>query len=314
MFSVIMPVYNGADFIDEAIKSVLEQTYTDWELIVVNDGSTDKTAEVLSKYTNNEKIHILIQENKGVSAARNNGISRSKGEYIAFLDADDLWHKNHLEVLKSLTDKYPSAGLYGTFTRTELVNGEVTEECNYFKNREETVYLEDFFSEYHKDKSVKMFTVITTCVSAESLSRAGGFPVGCAIGEDLELSLRIAAYFPVVLTKKATATYRKANSTATKDNSFDPDWKFFDTVTELYEDESIPDAKKENLRKVMQWFTMRRCRHYIINGQKKKAWQQFWSIGRDSKLIKDNCITFILLFLPVAVVRKIFKMRWSGKA
>ena len=278
MFSVIIPVYNGEKFIDNAISSVMSQTYSDCELIIVNDGSKDNTATVLEKYEGNPKITVISQENGGVSKARNNGISHAIGSHIVFLDADDEWEKYHLETMSKLIDKYPSAGLYGTFTRTELVNGDVISECNFFKDKDEDVFLDDFFQEYHKDKSAKMFTVITTCISAEAIKKAGGFPEGCAIGEDLELSLRVAAYYPVVLSKIITATYKKENSVATKDKSFDPDWKFFDTVEELYEDSSIPTSKKENIRKVMGWFTMRRCRHYIIDGQKRKAYTAFLDI------------------------------------
>ena len=145
MFSVIIPVYNGAKFIDNAIKSVFSQTNSDWELIVVNDGSKDNTEDVLKKYADNDKIRIINQENGGVSVARNTGYEVSKGEYIAFLDADDVWHNNHLEVMAELIQQYPTAGLYGTFTRTELVNGEIIEKAEYFGDREDAVFLEDFF-------------------------------------------------------------------------------------------------------------------------------------------------------------------------
>lgn len=314
MFSVIIPVYNGEKFVNNAINSVFAQTYSDWELILINDGSRDNTATVLEEYAGNDKITVINQENGGVSVARNNGIARAKGDYIVFLDADDIWEDFHLETMADLIEKYPGAGLYGTFTKTELVNGEVISECNYFKDKDEDVLLDDFFSEYHKDKSAKMFTVITTCISAEAMKKAGGFPVGCAIGEDLELSLRVAAYFPVVLSKKITATYQKENSVATKDRSFDPDWKFFDTVEELYNDSDIPSSKKDNIRRVMGWFTMRRCRHYIIDGQKTKAWKAYKDTPKDSASLKDRMINLVLLVLPIALVRKIFATRWRGKA
>ena len=314
MFSVIIPVYNGGKFIDNAISSVMSQTYSDYELIIVNDGSIDNTATVLEKYEGNPKITVISQENGGVSKARNNGISHAKGSHIVFLDADDEWEKYHLETMSKLIDKYPSARLYGTFTRTELVNGDVISECNFFKDKDEDVFLDDFFEEYHKDKSAKMFTVITTCISAEAIKKAGGFPEGCAIGEDLELSLRVAAYYPVVLSRIITATYKKENSVATKDKSFDPDWKFFDTVEELYKDSSIPASKKENIRKVMGWFTMRRCRHYIIDGQKRKAYKAFLDIPKGSVSLKDKMINLVLLILPVTFVRKIFATRWRRQA
>ena len=313
MFSVIIPVYNGAKFIDKAIESVFSQSLADWELIIVDDGSRDETPQVLEKYRGHEKIRILSQENQGVSAARNHGVQASKGEYIAFLDADDLWHNNHLETMRALIEKYPDAGFYGTFTRTELVNGDVIEECSYFKGRQE-VYTQDFFEEYNRDKSAKMFTVITSCLRREAFDRAGGFPVGCRIGEDLELSLVAAAYYPVALSAKATATYKKENSTATRNRSFDPDWGFFDRAEALCRDNSIAAQKRENLKKLMQWFSMRRCRHYILAGERKKAVAVHRSMDKSAVSKKDIAINGLLLMLPNWLVRKIFEVRWRGKA
>ena len=314
MFSVIMPVYNGEKFIDDAIQSVCAQTYDNWELIIVNDGSKDNTAEVLKKYETNPQIKIIHKENGGVSVARNTAISASKGEYIVFLDADDVWHTNHLEVMNELITEYPDAGLYATFTRTELVNGGVIEECNFFKDKPDVVYLEDFFKAYYNDKSAMIFNITTACFSRKALDVTGLFPVGCAIGEDLELALRIAAYFPVVLSKKATGTYKKTNSTATKDVSFDPDWKFFDTVNSLYSDSRIGSDKKENLKKIMQWFTMRKARHLVICGRRKEAFSAYRDIGNDPKLLKDKLITLAILLMPVFMVRKLFEVRWRGRA
>ena len=314
MFSVIMPVYNGEKFIDDAINSVCAQTYDNWELVIVNDGSKDNTADVLKKYEINSQIKIIHQENGGVSVARNTAISASKGEYIVFLDADDVWHTNHLEVMNELITEYPDAGLYATFTRTELVNGGIIEECNFFKNKPDVVYLGDFFKTYYNDKSAMIFNITTACFSRKALDVTGLFPVGCAIGEDLELALRVAAYFPVVLSKKATGTYKKTNSTATKDVSFDPDWKFFDTVNSLYSDSRIGSDKKENLKKIMQWFTMRKARHLVICGRRKEAFSAYRDIGNDPKLLKDKLITLAILLMPVFMVRKLFEVRWRGRA
>ena len=314
MFSVIMPVYNGEKFIDDAINSVCAQTYDNWELIIVNDGSKDNTADVLKKYEINSQIKIIHKENGGVSVARNTAISASKGEYIVFLDADDVWHTNHLEVMNELITEYPDAGLYATFTRTELVNGGIIEECDFFKDKPDVVYLEDFFEAYYNDKSAMIFNITTACFSRKALDVTGLFPVGCAIGEDLELALRVAAYFPAVLSKKATGTYKKTNSTATKDVSFDPDWKFFDTVNNLYSDSRISSDKKENIKKVMQWFTMRKARHLVICGRRKEAFSAYRDIGNDPKLLKDKLITLAILLMPVFVVRKLFEVRWRGRA
>lgn len=92
--SVIIPTYNRAHFIAQAVESVLMQTYQDFELIIIDDGSTDNTKEVLESYR--DRLHYFYQENQGRSVARNRGIELAKGEYIAFLDSDDLWLPNKL--------------------------------------------------------------------------------------------------------------------------------------------------------------------------------------------------------------------------
>ena len=95
--SVIIPTYNCARYISKAIDSVLKQTYRDFEIIIINDGSSDDTEKVVKPYLKNESVSYIYQENKGVAAARNKGIRNSKGEYIALLDADDYWSSMKLE-------------------------------------------------------------------------------------------------------------------------------------------------------------------------------------------------------------------------
>lgn len=97
LVSIVVPAYNAEKFIDETISSVLTQTYSNWELILIDDGSTDNTSALIGKHSNNSKIKYFFQTNQGVSAARNNGIRKATGKYIAFLDADDYWLPNNLE-------------------------------------------------------------------------------------------------------------------------------------------------------------------------------------------------------------------------
>ena len=97
MVSVIIPVYNCERFISETIRSVIAQSYSNWELIIVDDGSTDSGPEKINFFSSDERIKYFRQNNSGVSAARNKGISLSSGEFIAFLDADDVWEPMNLE-------------------------------------------------------------------------------------------------------------------------------------------------------------------------------------------------------------------------
>lgn len=108
--SVIIPAYNRANLIGETIQSVLDQTFTDFEIIVVDDGSTDNTREVIDSFKD-PRISYKYQENRGVAAARNTGIRFSGGEYIAFLDSDDLWLPQNLELKVKLLDACPDTAL-----------------------------------------------------------------------------------------------------------------------------------------------------------------------------------------------------------
>lgn len=113
LVSIVMPAYNVASTIAESISSVLGQTYDNWELIVVNDGSTDETSSVLSSFLSDKRICVIEQENAGVAAARNRGIKQSAGEFISFLDADDLWIKDKIarQVEMFRSSKDPALGL-----------------------------------------------------------------------------------------------------------------------------------------------------------------------------------------------------------
>lgn len=107
--SVIIPVYNGEEFIGDAINSVLAQTYDDYEIIVIDDGSIDNTKRILDQFA--EKITYIYQSNQGVAVARNTGIKATRGKYIAFLDADDIWFKNKLKLEVEILENNPDIDL-----------------------------------------------------------------------------------------------------------------------------------------------------------------------------------------------------------
>ena len=112
-FSVIIPLYNKEDYIKNTLKSVFNQSFQDFEVIIVDDGSTDKSLQIVKQFID-DRLKVYIQKNQGVSVARNFGIEKAKSEYIALLDADDLWYENHLFELKKLIEIFPDAGLFCT--------------------------------------------------------------------------------------------------------------------------------------------------------------------------------------------------------
>lgn len=113
-FTVIIPLYNKEKYISEAIESILNQTFTDFEVLIVNDCSTDKSMEIASKFVS-EKVQIIPHEkNSGLAATRNTGIKKAKSNYVTFLDADDLWKPNFLEKIYNLIQHFPEARIFGT--------------------------------------------------------------------------------------------------------------------------------------------------------------------------------------------------------
>ncbi|MES2864811.1 MAG: glycosyltransferase family 2 protein [Bacteroidota bacterium] len=113
-FTVIIPLYNKEKYIENAIKSILNQTFTDFELLIVNDCSTDKSVEIASKFES-EKIRIIHHEkNSGLAATRNTGIKKANSNYVTFLDADDLWKPHFLEKIFHLIQNFPEARIFGT--------------------------------------------------------------------------------------------------------------------------------------------------------------------------------------------------------
>lgn len=312
MFSVIIPVYNGAAFVMNAVDSVLAQTYTDFEIIVVNDGSKDDTLQVLSRYESDPRVRILSQPNGGVSKARDTGMEAAKGDYYAFIDADDLWDPNHLEVIAGLIEQYPEAGLYATLQRAKLPSGETVSGCHFSDTHPGVTFLDDFLAAYAEDRSAKCYNNTSNVFRAEAIEKCGGYRVGCRMGEDLALGLKIAVFYPFVLSSEPTTLYDRSQSVATGSSSFDPDWYFFDEAAELMADPSIPESRRDSLRRVMDWFQMRRVRHYLIDGRRKEARAAMSRIRKGTELgKKDLLLTKLLFLMPTALIRKLFLVRWK---
>ena len=118
LVSIITPCYNGAKYIRETIDSVIAQTYPKWEMIIVDDGSKDNSAEIVRGYTD-ERIHLIQQKNVGSAAARNNGIRQCNGQYIALLDADDLWKPDFLKKQIAFMKKRKAVCVFCSYERID---------------------------------------------------------------------------------------------------------------------------------------------------------------------------------------------------
>jgi len=122
LVSVVIPAYNAGKYLEHAINSILAQSYSNLEIIIVNDGSTDNTADIATSFTD-PRVHLVSKTNGGMSSARNAGVDEAKGEFLAFLDADDYWMPDKLEKQIALLESNPNIGFCSTLTRVETPEG-----------------------------------------------------------------------------------------------------------------------------------------------------------------------------------------------
>lgn len=213
LVSVIIPTYNREKYVVEAIESVLVQTYKNLEIIVVDDGSTDGTEKILEPYR--DRVVYIYQENQGPSAARNTGIRRANGQFIAFLDSDDLWLPEKLEVQVAYMETNPEVGLVhtGKLHREERPTGPILKEWPYAEqSRSGHIFPEMFLGP----------AVLTPTVVArrECFDVAGLFDEDLTFGEDHHLFLRIARHFPIGYINKPLVIIRFHDTNITKKDRF----------------------------------------------------------------------------------------------
>ena len=205
LFSVIIPLYNKAPYVRKAIKSVIEQTYKEWELVVVDDGSTDGSGKIVCEFTDS-RISLVKQDNAGVSTARNRGVAESTAPYICFLDADDWWEPTFLKEMAGLIERHPDAGIYGTGYYI-VKNG---------KKRVATIGVSESFTEgeinyckVYANTLCMPMTSITVCMPRKVFEESGGFPTNIKLGEDFLLWVNIALKHKVVLLNKPLSNYNQ---------------------------------------------------------------------------------------------------------
>lgn len=206
--SVIIPAYNAQKFIRQTLDSVLAQTYRDFEIIVVDDGSKDATAEIADSY--GKPIRCLRKTNGGVSEARNFGFKNSGGDYVAFLDADDLWEPTKLEKQVCILDETPEIGL--CFTAMQRVDENLQP-----INR----VAADYYEDYTEALLLYLCVVTGSCSSAmlrrEIIEKAGGFDSKFSTAADWEFWLRVSLLTKFAPVPEYLIKYREVSGSMSSD-------------------------------------------------------------------------------------------------
>lgn len=190
-FSVVIPLYNKRNYIKTTIQSVLDQSFQDYEIIVVDDGSKDDSYAV-AQTIKSDKLRLIHQENQGVAVARNTGVESARGEYVAFLDADDNWHPDYLETIDKLITEFTEPDIYVTAYRVVLAK-----KLHYSAHLSETdTVLPSYWTTFQN--SYDIVWTSATVIKREAIIKAGKFTPDEKIGQDLDLWARVACNNPLV--------------------------------------------------------------------------------------------------------------------
>jgi len=203
--SVIIPVYNGEQTIRETIESVLDQTFSDFELIVINDGSQDSTLEVVASFKD-ARLQVFSYPNAGVSASRNRGLSHASGKFISFLDADDLWAPDKLEAQLKALEENPQAAIAYSWT------DHIDESGQFLRPSSHTTINGDVYANLLLGNFLK--TGSNVLIRAQALTSVGGFDESLTHAEDWDMWLRLAVSHHFVAVPYPQVLYRISPNSA----------------------------------------------------------------------------------------------------
>ena len=295
--SVIIPTYNRANTLEDAIQSVLGQTFQDFELIIVDDGSTDNTEEVVSYYITvySNKIKYIYKTNGGVSSARNEGIRNAKGNYIAFLDSDDYCDVNKLEITAKFIIDYPEAGLF--YTDVWVVD----ENKNILWANDRFHYRGNVFTKLIERDFITTSTVV---VKKQVFEKVGRFFEGYSLKaglEDWDMWLRIAKYYGFYHIPKKLTYYRHYKGQYRFKKEFFADYEL---LLERFLNCGQNIAKKK-IKKIYSSYYYSKGKSYLASDERRSARK---NISQSIKLNPLSIRSYIVLgatFLPKSLLDKL---------
>lgn len=258
-FSVVIPLYNKENLIEQTISGLLNQSFTDFEVIIINDGSTDNSLKKIKPLVDS-RFKIINQDNKGVSYARNIGVKNANAKYIALLDADDIWLNNHLLELKKLIEIFPNAGLYCNNYQVYYTK-DVARPANLnFDFENDCLIVGDFFK-----ASITNSVAWTSAVgfTKEKFDAIGGFNTTLKTAQDLDLWIKIALKYNIVFNPKITMSYKlHIDKSLSKSNYNDIRYEFINN----FSDEEKENPSLKLYLDINRYAVALRCK---LNGEKK---------------------------------------------
>lgn len=271
MISIIIPLYNKGELIGRTLRSIAaqENVPVEYEVVVVDDGSTDGCADIarrVASETGIQNFRVIPQTNAGVGAARNRGIAEARGEYVAFLDADDIWKPSHLRTLAELAERYPQCLVCATNYENLMPDGRTVP--NMLRDvpfKSDCGVIERYFA-IAATSNPPLWTS-ALMVRTEAIRKIGGFPTGIKSGEDLLTWARLAASSPVAYCLTPSAVYVRGCSNARPPEAVDLAGKGLEEIYRSHPE--LPGLKQY----LALWYNMRmsRCLAHCMYGNGLRA-------------------------------------------
>jgi len=303
--SVVIPLYNKGPYIARTLKSILSQTVQDFEVIVVDDGSTDNGAEVVSGF-DDPRIRLIRQNNQGASAARNRGVAESMTEFIAFLDADDVWMPTHLETIMRLRENYPQAGMFATSFNMRMPDGKIR--LATYKFIPDAPW-EGLIPNYFKSAALGITPVCSSVAGIPKVifNEAGGFTQGYWFGEDEDFWARIALKYPVAFSWELGATYHwdAINRATVNGGPLNYEEPFIKTMREALSSGQVLPEFVEPINEIIYRKECYRASKNILAGESKTA----LAILRHCKTKWFYAMKFKLMVLAIMPHQLLFFIR-----
>lgn len=305
-FSVVIPLYNKEKHITRAINSILNQKYQPAEIVIVDDGSTDHSVNEVEKFKEDSRIRLIRQKNLGVSAARNNGVSETTNELIAFLDADDEWKPEFLSQIQRLYNNFPDCGAYATAYEIIEQNGK---RCvPYIKGIPPAPWIGIIPNLFRMMQYDLPFMPSSVIIPKSVFEEMNGFPIGIKRGEDKILWVRLGMKYPIAYSPSFLAIYhREATNRAC--HIFDPESQASDLLDKMLKYQEVPSALLGDVTNYNSLLKIQKSQELVKEGEAKLARNLLYSIKKNSKYRLKWIWWYLWSYIPYPLIKFLVAIR-----
>ena len=306
-FSIIIPVYNKQHFIGLTLQSVLAQKFTDYEVLVIDDGSVDGSVAVVEQITDS-RIKLIKQSNAGVSIARNSGINYALGEWVCFLDADDWYHPSYLAELDAMSEAFPERDVMAT-RFVPIPDKTDWAPTTWVLGNREYELIENLPTRWLK--GIPFFTGSIAIRRKKLLAMQPCFPPGEVSGEDLDLWFRLAENIPIVLLQQPLVAYRTlvaSGLSVTNFGSVDAPY----LARMALRAQNLPSKLKSSTLDYITHFYITAARTSASSGKRRKALKLLIKVSSRGIIKYRWWVTLVMLVvMPTKLIRDLQNWRES---